>query len=104
WGHGQGGRPSQSVAELDLGIAYYTSRGIGVLDVNYAGSTGYGRAYRERLRGQWGVVDVADAVAAALALAESGEADRDRLAIRGGSAGRWTGLSPRGPAGVVRRG
>jgi dipeptidyl aminopeptidase/acylaminoacyl peptidase len=73
--------------------AYFTSRGIGVIDVNYGGSTGYGRAYRERLRGQWGVVDVADAMNAALALAEAGDADGRRLGIRGGSAGGWTALA-----------
>ncbi len=73
-------------------IAYFTSRGIGVLDVNYGGSTGYGRAYRERLRGQWGVVDVDDVIAAARGLADSGRADPDRLAIAGGSAGGWTVL------------
>ncbi|MBA2550124.1 MAG: S9 family peptidase [Nocardioidaceae bacterium] len=73
--------------------AYFTSRGIGVVDVNYGGSSGYGRAYRERLRGQWGVVDVEDTVAAVLALADAGLADRDRLAIRGKSAGGWTVLA-----------
>ena len=71
---------------------YLTSRGIGVLDVNYGGSTGYGRGYRERLRGQWGVVDVDDVTAAARGLAESGRADPRRLAIAGGSAGGWTVL------------
>jgi dipeptidyl aminopeptidase/acylaminoacyl peptidase len=81
------------VPVLNLEKAYFTSRGIGVIDVNYGGSSGYGRAYRERLRGQWGVVDVADAMNAALALAESGEADRRRLGIRGGSAGGWTALA-----------
>jgi len=91
--HIHGGPTSQSMAELNVGIAYYTSRGLGVLDVNYGGSTGYGREYRQRLRGQWGVVDVEDAVAAALALAETGEADPDRLAISGGSAGGWTALA-----------
>lgn len=73
-------------------IAYFTSRGIGVLDVNYGGSTGYGRAYRERLLGQWGVVDIADVIAAARGLAEAGDADAARLAIAGGSAGGWTVL------------
>jgi dipeptidyl aminopeptidase/acylaminoacyl peptidase len=63
-----------------------------VVDVDYGGSTGYGREYRERLRGQWGVVDVADCVAAALSLAEQGRVDRDRLAITGGSAGGYTTL------------
>jgi len=61
--------------------------------VNYGGSSGYGRAYRERLRGQWGVVDVADVITAALALADAGEADRKRFGIRGGSAGGWTALA-----------
>ena len=88
-----GGPTGQSSTVLDLEKAYFTSRGIGVLDVNYGGSTGYGRTYRERLRGQWGVVDVQDTVAAALALADRGEADRARLAIRGGSAGGWTTLA-----------
>src|SRR5690606_32405208 len=73
-------------------IAFYTSRGIGVLDVNYAGSTGYGRAYRERLDGAWGVADVDDVIAAAQGLAAAGIADPARIAIRGGSAGGWTVL------------
>lgn len=73
--------------------AFFTSRGIGVLDVNYGGSTGYGRAYRERLLGQWGVVDVDDVAAAASALASAGLADPVRLAIEGGSAGGWTVLA-----------
>jgi dipeptidyl aminopeptidase/acylaminoacyl peptidase len=81
------------VPRLDLEKAFFTSRGIGIIDVNYGGSSGYGRAYRERLRGQWGIVDVADAMTAALALAESGEADGKRLGIRGGSAGGWTALA-----------
>ncbi|SFS01762.1 Dipeptidyl aminopeptidase/acylaminoacyl peptidase [Microbacterium sp. cf046] len=74
-------------------IAYFTSRGIGVLDVNYGGSSGYGRAYRERLRGQWGVVDVQDVAAAAAGLASTGAADPARIAIAGGSAGGWTVLA-----------
>ena len=74
-------------------IAYFTSRGIGVVDVNYGGSTGYGREYRERLRGEWGIVDVEDTIAAALGLADARLADRNRLAIRGGSAGGWTVLA-----------
>ncbi|WES65804.1 prolyl oligopeptidase family serine peptidase [Microbacter sp. GSS18] len=73
-------------------IAYLTSRGIGVLDVNYGGSTGYGREYRERLLGEWGVVDVEDVIAAARGLAEAGDADPERIAIAGGSAGGWTVL------------
>jgi len=73
--------------------AYFTSRGIGVIDVNYGGSSGYGREYRERLREQWGIVDVADTVAAVTGLVERGDADGTRLAIRGGSAGGWTTLA-----------
>ncbi|MET9592783.1 prolyl oligopeptidase family serine peptidase [Streptomyces sp. NPDC006516] len=88
WAHG--GPTGRSPLVLDLEIAYFTSRGIGVAEVNYGGSTGYGRAYRERLRGQWGVVDVEDCAAVALALADEGSADRARLAVRGGSAGGWT--------------
>ena len=88
------GGPTAHVSPgLSLEKAYFTSRGIGVIDVNYGGSTGSGRAYRERLRGQWGVVDVEDSVAAVLALAEAGEADGARLGIRGGSAGGWTTLA-----------
>jgi dipeptidyl aminopeptidase/acylaminoacyl peptidase len=91
WVHG--GPTAQSLPRLDLEKAFFTSRGIGIIDVNYGGSSGYGRAYRERLRGQWGIVDVADAMTAALALAEAGEADGKRLGIRGGSAGGWTALA-----------
>ncbi|MCX4553941.1 MULTISPECIES: prolyl oligopeptidase family serine peptidase [unclassified Streptomyces] len=88
WAHG--GPTSHTPLVLDLEIAYFTSRGIGVADVNYGGSTGYGREYRNRLREQWGVVDVEDCAAVAEALAAEGTADRARLAIRGGSAGGWT--------------
>lgn len=88
WAHG--GPTGRAPLVLDLAIAYFTSRGIGVAEVNYGGSTGYGRAYRERLREQWGVVDVEDCAAVARALADEGTADPARLAIRGGSAGGWT--------------
>lgn len=88
-----GGPTAHTEPILALGIAYLTSRGIGVVEVNYGGSTGYGREYRERLRGQWGVVDVEDTVAAVRALAADGLADPDRLVIRGGSAGGWTTLA-----------
>ncbi|MEU9470741.1 prolyl oligopeptidase family serine peptidase [Streptomyces avermitilis] len=88
WAHG--GPTSRAPLVLDLEIAYFTSRGIGVAEVNYGGSTGHGREYRNRLREQWGVVDVEDCAAVALGLAEEGTADRARLAIRGGSAGGWT--------------
>jgi dipeptidyl aminopeptidase/acylaminoacyl peptidase len=88
-----GGPTSNSAPTLSLERAFFTSRGIGIIDVNYGGSTGYGREYRNRLRGQWGIVDVADAYTAALGLAQSGDADRARLGIRGGSAGGWTALA-----------
>lgn len=88
------GGPTAHVAPvLNLVFAYFTSRGIGVVDVNYGGSTGYGREYRERLRGQWGVVDVEDTVAVMHGLVDAGLADPHRLAIEGGSAGGWTVLS-----------
>ncbi|OIV35349.1 acyl-peptide hydrolase [Mangrovactinospora gilvigrisea] len=88
WVHG--GPTSRSPLVHDLEVAYFTSRGIGVAEVNYGGSTGFGREYRNRLRGQWGVVDVADAALVAEALAAEGTADGERLAIRGGSAGGFT--------------
>ena len=91
WVHG--GPTSQVFGTLDLEKAYFTSRGIGIVDVNYGGSSGYGRAYRERLRGQWGIVDVDDVRTAVLAMSEAGEADGKRLGIRGGSAGGWTALA-----------
>ncbi|MFF4398980.1 prolyl oligopeptidase family serine peptidase [Streptomyces sp. NPDC001480] len=98
WAHG--GPTSRAPLVLDLSIAYFTSRGIGVAEVDYGGSTGYGRAYRDRLREQWGVVDVEDCAAVALALADEGTADRDRLAIRGGSAGGWTAAASLTTTGV----
>ncbi|WP_375498836.1 prolyl oligopeptidase family serine peptidase [uncultured Jatrophihabitans sp.] len=88
-----GGPTARVKPQLAVIIAFFTSRGIGVVDVNYGGSTGYGREYRDRLRGQWGVVDVEDTITAVLGLAEAGLADRSRLAIEGGSAGGWTVLS-----------
>ena len=87
-----GGPTAAASTALDLRIQYWVSRGIAVVDVDYGGSTGYGRAYRERLRGEWGVVDVEDCVAAAEALAEEGRVDAHRLAISGGSAGGYTTL------------
>jgi len=77
---------------FDWADQFWTSRGIGVLDVNYGGSTGYGRAYRERLKGNWGVVDVQDCADGARTLATRGLADPDRLVIKGGSAGGYTTL------------
>ena len=88
-----GGPTGSASVALDLGIQFWTSRGIGVLDVNYGGSTGYGREYRERLNGTWGIVDVDDCCNAALHLVSRGEADGDRLAIDGGSAGGYTTLA-----------
>ena len=87
-----GGPTSAARTNLNLAIQFWTSRGLAVLDVNYGGSTGYGRAYRERLYGQWGVVDVDDCVNGALFLAGEGRVDPARLAIRGGSAGGYTTL------------
>jgi dipeptidyl aminopeptidase/acylaminoacyl peptidase len=87
-----GGPTSHVVPALDREFLFWTSRGFGIVDVNYRGSTGYGRAYREKLRGTWGVVDSEDCVRAALHLAATGEADRARLAIRGGSAGGYATL------------
>lgn len=86
-----GGPTSQSLPVFDLEVQYFTTRGVGVVDVNYRGSTGYGRAYRERLTGEWGVVDTADCVAAAEDLAGD-RVDPDRLAVRGGSAGGYAVL------------
>ncbi|WP_236003356.1 S9 family peptidase [Nonomuraea antri] len=85
-----GGPTGSYPVMLDLEIAYFTSRGIGVAVVNYGGSTGYGRAYRERLRHQWGVVDVQDCAKVARGLVTLGRADAARIAVRGGSAGGWT--------------
>ena len=78
---------------LSLGIQFWTTRGWGVVDVNYGGSTGFGRAYRERLNSGWGVVDVQDCAAAAMALVEAGEAHPRKIAIEGGSAGGFTTLA-----------
>ena len=88
-----GGPTSATSTVLRLNIQYYTSRGFAVLDVNYGGSTGYGRAYRERLDGQWGVVDVDDCCNGATYLAARGLVDTNRLAITGGSAGGYTALA-----------
>lgn len=88
-----GGPTAHSSPALNLNYAFFTSRGIGIIDINYGGSSGYGREYRERLNGQWGVVDVEDTIAAVQGLADAGIADPARLAIRGGSAGGWTVLA-----------
>jgi dipeptidyl aminopeptidase/acylaminoacyl peptidase len=88
-----GGPTSAARHRLDLAKQFWTSRGIAVADVNHGGSTGYGRPFRDLLRGGWGVVDVQDAVAAARHLADAGLVDPARLAIRGGSAGGFTTLA-----------
>ncbi|MFI5271489.1 MAG: prolyl oligopeptidase family serine peptidase [Ktedonobacterales bacterium] len=87
-----GGPTGSTSSALSLNLQYWTSRGIAVLDVNYGGSAGYGRAYRQRLNGQWGIVDVDDCVYGARALVDRGLADGERLAITGGSAGGYTTL------------
>jgi len=88
-----GGPTSATLSTLNPGIQYWTSRGFAVADVNYGGSTGYGRDYRKRLEGRWGIVDVDDCMNCARYLVDSGEADAERLIIRGGSAGGYTTLA-----------
>jgi dipeptidyl aminopeptidase/acylaminoacyl peptidase len=87
-----GGPTGSTSSELRLGTQFWTSRGFAVCDVNYGGSTGFGRAYRERLNGRWGEVDVLDCIAAAQSLVANQRADAHRLAITGGSAGGYTTL------------
>jgi dipeptidyl aminopeptidase/acylaminoacyl peptidase len=88
-----GGPTAAASGTLDLRIQYWTSRGVSVLDVNYGGSTGFGRSYRERLDGNWGIVDVNDCVNGARSLAQRGLVDGDRCVITGGSAGGYTTLA-----------
>ncbi len=88
-----GGPTAAARPTLQLGTQYWTSRGFAVVDVNYGGSTGYGRAYRNQLRDNWGVVDLDDCEAAARWLGEQGRVDPARLCIRGGSAGGYTTLA-----------
>jgi dipeptidyl aminopeptidase/acylaminoacyl peptidase len=87
-----GGPTAAATSVLNYAVQFWTSRGIGVVDVNYGGSTGYGRAYRERLKGNWGIVDLDDCVNAARHLGSSDRADPSRLLIHGGSAGGYTTL------------
>ena len=88
-----GGPTGATSPQFSIAKQYWTSRGIAIVDVNYRGSTGYGRAYRQELNGQWGIVDLEDAVAATTYLVSQGKADPERLLIRGGSAGGFTTLS-----------
>jgi dipeptidyl aminopeptidase/acylaminoacyl peptidase len=87
-----GGPTGNTSPDLRLGVQFWTSRGFAVADVDYRGSTGYGRAYRNALRGEWGVADVEDCLAVARELAAEGRVDPARVAIRGGSAGGYTTL------------
>ncbi len=87
-----GGPTGATQAQLSLSVQFWTSRGFGVVDVNYGGSSGYGRAYRQRLHESWGFVDVMDCINAARYLIEQGRVDGERVAIRGGSAGGYTTL------------
>ena len=87
-----GGPTSAAATALSLNIQYWTSRGVAVLDVNYGGSSGYGREYRERLNGKWGIVDVDDCANGAKYLVARGDVDPNRLMITGGSAGGYTTL------------
>jgi dipeptidyl aminopeptidase/acylaminoacyl peptidase len=99
-----GGPTSMATNALSLAIQWWTTRGFAVVDVNYGGSTGFGRAYRHRLDGRWGVVDVEDCIAAARHLAESGLVDPGRIAISGGSAGGFTVLSALAASPVFKAG
>ncbi len=87
-----GGPTAEAVPRYSVETQFWTSRGFAIVDVNYGGSTGFGRAYRQRLQGTWGVVDTADCINAAAWLAAEGEVDGDRLLITGGSAGGYTTL------------
>ncbi|MTJ81509.1 MAG: S9 family peptidase [Telmatospirillum sp.] len=99
-----GGPTGAADASLNLSIQYWTSRGIALVDVNYGGSTGYGREYRNRLRGNWGITDIEDVTAAVTWLAKTGRIDPDRVAIRGGSAGGYTTLAALAFTGLFKAG
>jgi len=91
--HVHGGPTGASSSTLNLSTQYWTSHGFAVIDVNYGGSTGYGREYRDRLKGQWGIIDVQDSANAVRYLIKKGEVDENRVAIAGGSAGGYTTLA-----------
>lgn len=91
--HAHGGPTSETTPQLEPEVQFFTSRGFAYVDVNYGGSTGYGRGFRDRLFRSWGVVDVEDTIAAARHLAETGRADPDRLVVTGGSAGGYVVLA-----------
>lgn len=99
-----GGPTSRAEATFSRGVQFWTTRGWAVLVVNYSGSTGYGRAYRNRLRGQWGVADIDDCVTGATSLAQAGIVDGSRTAIRGGSAGGYAVLRAMTTSSVFRAG
>ncbi len=99
-----GGPTAATGSALRLYVQYWTSRGFALLDVNYGGSTGYGRAYQRLLQGQWGVVDVEDCLNGARFLAQSGRVDAQRMAITGGSAGGFTTLMALTEGGTFRAG
>jgi len=88
-----GGPTSFSAADFKIGYQFWTTRGFAILDVNYSGSTGFGKDYRDRLKGRWGVADVQDCIAGAVSMGSQRLADPARLAIRGGSAGGFTTLA-----------
>jgi len=90
---GHGGPTAHSSPKLNLKVQYWTSRGFAVVEINYGGSSGFGRAYRNLLNNQWGIVDVQDCIAAVEYLVESNKVDRSKIAIRGGSAGGFTVLT-----------
>lgn len=99
-----GGPTSMATAGYDMTIQFWVSRGFAVLDVNYSGSTGFGRAYRDRLKGMWGIYDVSDTVAAVRSVTDQGLADPSRVAITGGSAGGFTTLASLTSTDVYRAG
>jgi acetyl esterase/lipase len=99
-----GGPTAMARTGLNLVVQFWTSRGWGVVDVNYGGSSGFGRAYRERLQGQWGLLDVADCLAAAAAVVASGRASAERVAMEGGSASGFTVLAALAAGDTLRAG